>query len=125
MKDLREIRITRPRLIKIRNNYRELWKMVVEERLSEYHNKMAEYETASEAWSKLRKKRTQLAKKRNYSIIFCGICGQRTGDRIWVASRRKWYCLNCYYSYLQRQLIREKLKRNEDRSTKFDYFTSV
>jgi hypothetical protein len=75
MKDLREIKLTRPRLIKIRNNFRLLWKAAVEEKLSKYHHKMAEFETASEEWSKLRKKRTDLATALNYSIIGCGMCG--------------------------------------------------
>jgi hypothetical protein len=125
MKDLREIKLTRPRLIKIRNNFRLLWKAAVEEKISKYHHKMAEVETASEEWDKLREKRTDLAKARNYSIIGCGMCAQRTGDRIWVAFRKKWYCLNCYRKYVKSMLRRELRQkgriRDKNQKRIFDY----
>ena len=110
MKDLREIKLTRPRLIKISNNFRELWKAAVEEKYGDLLDEKSKYDFDDEEWDKLEGKVQQLAMTLNYSIIGCGMCGQRTGDRIWVASRKKWYCLNCYQKYVKSQ-IRQELRQ--------------
>ena len=125
MKDLRQIKLTRPRLIKIRNNFRELWKAAVEEKYGDLLDEKSKYDFDDEEWDKLEGKIQELARARNYSIIGCGMCGQRTGDRIYIAFYDNWFCLNCYRKRVKpmlRRELRQKGKiRDKNQKSIFDY----
>ena len=96
MKDLREIKLTHQRLIKIRDNFRKLWKIAAEKKIVALVHEKSKYDFDDEKWDRLESKKQQLGKALNPSIVQCGMCNQVPGDRIWVAHREKWYCLNCY-----------------------------
>ncbi|MBD3194732.1 MAG: hypothetical protein GF317_06740, partial [Candidatus Lokiarchaeota archaeon] len=97
MKKRREITLTHPRLIKIRQNFRELIFEEYTKRSIEISRKQRklDYKTQEEEWDELQRQGKELEESFFKSIIVCnsGGCGN-DGDRVYRPEDGGWFCMS-------------------------------
>ncbi|MBD3216463.1 MAG: hypothetical protein GF311_27870, partial [Candidatus Lokiarchaeota archaeon] len=96
MKKRREITLTHPRLIKIRQNFRELIFEEWTKRSIEISQRQMEldFKTQEREWDELQRQCKELDRAYKKSIIVCnsGGCGGRKGDRVYRPEDGGWFC---------------------------------
>lgn len=104
----REICISNPRLIKIRNNLRNLFFHFYEEKKSKLLDKMDFANMDDKTIGHFLEKRRIFERIYHNSIISCAHCGNRTGDRIYLPKKDRWYCHWCYREIIEPNSIKKE-----------------
>ncbi|MBD3213249.1 MAG: hypothetical protein GF311_11635 [Candidatus Lokiarchaeota archaeon] len=97
MKKRREIILTHPRLIKIRQNFQDPMFEEKTKRSIDLLDKKMELncKTQEKEWDDLQKKYKELQNSLRKSIIICNSCGRREGDRMYRPEDAGWFCTRC------------------------------
>lgn len=114
MKKRREITLTHPRLIKIRQNFRDLIFQEKTKRSIDLMDKQMELnsKTQEKEWDDLQTQIKELQKWLTSSIIICNKCGRREGDRIYRPEDGGWFCTRCDKKLSRIHYLEEQVKNH-------------
>ena len=106
-KKFRKVIIKDPRLRRLRGFLRNiLYEAYMEER-KRLRSKKDKLRSQGKDWSDIYRKSTELGYAFNYSIIRCGYCRSKGGNRVYIPEYHRWHCLNCYENKLPKAVHRE------------------
>ena len=123
------VRIKGPKLIKIRNNLRNLLLWAYFDKAEELHkllNKARRKKNRTlktgESYSEINQSYVSLSRAKNRSIIYCPNCQSSEKDMVKTKVKRQWVCIDCYNLYKNmfkkeleevKTLLRARTKRGE------------
>lgn len=123
------VRIKGPKLIKIRNNLRNLLLWAYFDKAEELHKLLKKARRkknrtlkTGESYTEINQSYISLSRAKNRSIIYCPNCKSSDKDMVKTKVKRQWVCPNCYDLYKNmfkkeleevKDLLRARTKRGE------------